>query len=84
MKRKASELKLDKPVIIGEFSTDCSESKNATTNFKWGYESGYSGILSWQYNEGGFCSDKQPAQDEGMKAIRDMTSNGVVKVMING
>jgi hypothetical protein len=43
MKRKASELKLDKPVIIGEFSTECSESKNATKNFEFAYQSGYSG-----------------------------------------
>jgi hypothetical protein len=43
MKRKASELKLDKPVIIGEFSTECSETKNATKNFEFAYQSGYSG-----------------------------------------
>jgi len=82
MKKDASALSLDKPIVIGEFSTDCSESKDAATNFKHAYNGGYAGVLSWQYNEGGDCSDKQAAQDQGMTAIKDMTTNGKIRVTI--
>jgi hypothetical protein len=47
MKKNAADYELDKPLIIGEFSTDCSESKNAITNYKHGYNGGYSGIFAW-------------------------------------
>lgn len=83
MKVNASALALDKAILIGEFSTDCSESKSATDNFKHAYNGGYAGILSWQYNEGGDCSDKQTAQNQGMTAIKDMTTNGKIRVTIS-
>jgi hypothetical protein len=46
MKKSAAHYKFDKPLTIGEFSTDCSESKNAATNYKHGYNGGYSGIFA--------------------------------------
>jgi hypothetical protein len=46
MKKNAKNYKLDKLLIIGEFSADCSESKNASTNYKHGYNGGYSGIFA--------------------------------------
>jgi len=82
MKKMADFYKLDKPVIIGEFSTDCSESKNAAQNYKHAYDGGFAGVLAWQYNEGGDCSDKQTSMDQGMSAIKDMTTNGKIKIKI--
>jgi hypothetical protein len=77
MKKSVADLKLDKPVIIGEFAVKCSESKNATQCYNFAFNSGYSGLLSWGYDGNGDCSDGSIA-DEGMKAIRDK-----VKVKIN-
>jgi mannan endo-1,4-beta-mannosidase len=82
MKKSSSVYNLDKPLIIGEFSTDCSESKNAVTNYKHAYDGGFAGVLAWQYNEGGDCSDKQAAMDQGMASIKDMTTNGKIKITI--
>jgi mannan endo-1,4-beta-mannosidase len=82
MKKNAADLNLDKAVIIGEFSTDCSESKDAATNWKHAYNGGYAGVLSWQYNEGGDCSDKQASQNTGMAAITSLTTNGKIRVTI--
>jgi len=82
MKKDASAENLDKPVVIGEFSTDCSESKDAAANYKHAYNGGYAGVLAWQYNEGGDCSDKQAAQNAGMTAIKDLTTNGKIRVTI--
>jgi hypothetical protein len=35
-----------------------------------------------QYNEGGGCADKQAVANEGMNAIKDMTTNGNIKIKI--
>jgi len=81
-KAKESAYGLNKPLIVGEFSTACSESNNAATNYKLLYDSGYAGALSWQYNEGGDCTEHHQQSHDGMKAIMTMTNNGVVKVTI--
>lgn len=52
-----SEYDLDKPLIIGEFSQDCSENDDITEHFNYAYYHGYAGVWSWQANEGGHCSD---------------------------
>jgi len=82
-KKASSAYKSTKPLIVGEFSTDCSESKNAAQNYKQLYDSGYAGALDWQYNEGGGCADKQSVSNEGMNTIKDMTTNGKIRVKIN-
>ena len=81
-KKHNSDYKSDKPIIVGEFATSCSESKNAANNYKYIYESGYEGALSWQYNEGGDCADKRGQADEGMAAIKDMSSNGKIRIKL--
>ena len=78
-KHKASDYYLDKPVIVGEFSTSCSESKDAVDNYNYVYKSGYNGAMSWQYNEGGECSDHKDAINKGMNAIKDLDSNGKIR-----
>ncbi len=46
-KKVSSAYKSHKPIIVGEFSTDCSESKNSAQNYKLLYNTGYAGALSW-------------------------------------
>jgi len=57
--------------MIGEFGISSSELKNASFYYNYAYNSGYSGILDWGYNdkcnEG--CDDH--LADEGMRTIRD-------------
>jgi hypothetical protein len=50
MKIPAANYKLNKPIIIGEMSIRCSESKNLHQCSSHGYDSGYAGILSWGYD----------------------------------
>src|SRR5687767_9037413 len=66
---KNADYKSTKPLVLGEFATSCSESKDAVKNYQYIYDSGYSGALAWQYNEGGDCSDKRTDMDKGMAAI---------------
>ncbi len=47
MKKNAADYKLNKPLIIGEFSTDCSESKSGPTNYEHAYNGGFAGVLAW-------------------------------------
>ncbi len=42
--KNAVDYKLDKPVLIGEFSTHCSDSGNATNNYQHAYNGGYAGV----------------------------------------
>jgi len=79
-KHRASDYNLDKPIIVGEFATSCSESKDSVNNYKYLYDNGYHGALSWQYNEGGDCADHKDVTDRGMNAIKDMTSNGKIRI----
>jgi len=61
----------DKPFIIGEFAESCSQGEGIAGLFDWGYVKGYNGVLVWQFNEGGECSDSRAVQLEGMRALRD-------------
>ena len=47
MKKNAADYQLDKPLIIGEFSSDCSESKSGPTNYEHAYKGGFAGVLAW-------------------------------------
>ena len=79
-KHKASDYKLDKPIVVGEFATSCSESNSSVHNYKYLYDSGYNGALSWQYNEGGGCADRKEVINKGMNGIKDLNSNGKIKI----
>lgn len=46
------------------------------------YNNNYSGVWSWQYNEGGGCSDSRVDQNEGMSYIKGFTHNGYIPVTI--
>ena len=81
-KHAAQDFQLNKPLIIGEFSADCAMNEGIEYLFNFAYNNSYNGALSWQYNEGGHCSDTQAVQDRGMQAVRFRTDNGVIDVEI--
>jgi len=71
-RRQAADFQLDKPLVIGEFSSVCA--MNEGINALWGYafDNGYDGVWSWQYNlDNGHCQDSQAAQNQGMNFIRN-------------
>jgi mannan endo-1,4-beta-mannosidase len=78
----AADYNLDKPLIIGEFASVCAENEGIERLFEHAYSNGFGGVLSWQYNAGGECSDDRDTQKRGMTHIRYMTSNGVIGVEI--
>jgi hypothetical protein len=81
MKKTAAAFKLNKPLIIGEFSVKCSESKNAVELYSHAYNGGYSGALSWAYDGNGQCSDGAEA-NPGMKHLEHQTKSGVIRIKI--
>nr|ADU33333.1 glycoside hydrolase family protein 5 [Gastrophysa viridula] len=81
-KNAAAAFKSDKPIVVGEFATCCSELQDSAKNYQYLYNSGFSGALSWQYNEGGNCADPKSVIDQGMSAIKDYTYNGNVHVTL--
>lgn len=71
-RRQADDYQLDKPLVIGEFSSVCAE--NEGINYLWNsaFDRGYDGVWSWQYNlDDGHCQDTQAAQNQGMNSIRN-------------
>jgi hypothetical protein len=79
----ANNFQLNKPLVIGEFSSACSENEGVDALWNHSYNNGYAGTWSWQYNAGGHCSDNQAQQRQGMTRIRHYTHNGRIAVNIN-
>ncbi|CAG7726076.1 unnamed protein product [Allacma fusca] len=76
----ASQYGLDKPLIIGEFASVCSQGESIEALFDHAYNRGYRGALSWQFNAGGECSDNRETQDRGFNHIRNYNHNGLVAI----
>ncbi|CAG2171133.1 unnamed protein product, partial [Oppiella nova] len=81
-KHTNADYKSPKALVVGEFATVCSESLNASKNYRQLYDAKYAGALSWQYNEGGDCADKRSVDDIGMTAIKDLTENGKIVIKL--
>ncbi|KAI9559836.1 endo-beta-1 [Daphnia sinensis] len=69
---------LDKPLVVGEFASVCSERNDIGDMFQYVYDNGYQGAWSWHYLEQGECTDSQEAQNFGMIRIKDQNGNGAV------
>lgn len=69
-KESAANYQLNKPLVIGEFSKNCSEGETVEQLWNHAYDQGYSGIWSWQYNyDNGNCQDSRADQDLGMQIL---------------
>ncbi|XP_046463076.1 mannan endo-1,4-beta-mannosidase-like [Daphnia pulex] len=77
-KVSASSYGLNKPLVIGEFASVCSQNSDIGNMFQYVYDNGYQGAWSWHYLEQGDCTDSQEAQNIGMTRIKDQTANGAV------
>jgi len=77
----ASQYQLERPVVIGEFSSVCSENMGIERIWTHAYDSGFGGAWSWMYNlDNVTCQDTQADQNEGMGFLRDLPG---VPVIIN-
>ena len=81
-RHNANDYNLDKPLIIGEFASVCAQGEGIEGLFAYAYNNAYSGVLSWQFNAGGECTDDRETQKRGMNHIRNMNSNGIIGVEI--
>nr|B4XC07.1 RecName: Full=Mannan endo-1,4-beta-mannosidase; AltName: Full=Beta-mannanase; AltName: Full=CaMan; AltName: Full=Endo-beta-1,4-D-mannanase; Flags: Precursor [Cryptopygus antarcticus]ABV68808.1 beta-1,4-mannanase precursor [Cryptopygus antarcticus] len=78
----------DKPLLIGEFASVCSQNEGIQNLYKYAYNNGYNGALTWQFNSGGDCSDTYSNQMYGMQALKGQNDQsggkgGMVSVNIN-
>ncbi|XP_054161757.1 mannan endo-1,4-beta-mannosidase-like [Oppia nitens] len=84
IKRTAQQYGLEKPLIVGEFSTKRSCVSDSAQVYKHYYFSGYNGALAWQYNDHHDNDrDSRDVINHGMEAIRHETSNGVIDIKID-
>lgn len=75
----ASDYQLDKPLVIGEFSSVCAANEGIDALWGYAFDNGYNGVWSWQYNlDDGHCQDSQAAQNQGMNFIRNRPGVPVV------
>lgn len=97
MSNKKSSYQLDKPLIIGEFSSVCSARNSPEQMYKHFYEvtvtlkikskslqNDYDGAFGWHlYDEGkGHCSDGKTKTLKGIKSIKGRTDHGQITVNI--
>lgn len=78
----ASNYGLNKPLVIGEFSSSCSGGMTIQQMYNYAYSNRYQGAWGWQY-AGGYCSDSRATQDLGMQQLKGKnTTSGLVNFPI--
>lgn len=82
--KSAADLKLDKPVMIGEIPAKCSPLRDSAAQcYELAYNNGYAGVLGWRYdNDGDAEAGHVSYSEEGMMAIKNFTKNGSIQVKI--
>ena len=79
--------KLDKPVIIGEFSQKKGGFMTSEEQFLWAYEHGYNGAWSWCANDNDDASDDIATQMRGISTLKnknDQSKGGRININIRG
>jgi len=78
----AADYLLHKPLVIGEFSFACAGGETLEQLWNRGFDLGYDGLWSWQYNnDNSGCMDTRAQQNQGMQTIR---SRPGVPLVIHG
>ncbi|XP_041369875.1 mannan endo-1,4-beta-mannosidase-like [Gigantopelta aegis] len=83
---ESSMYNLDKPVIIGEFSSKRGGGMTSPTQFLWGYYHGYSGTWSWCALDNDSASDNITVQERGMHSLdglNNQSAGGRVNFIVN-
>ena len=82
MMNTPSDYNLDKPLVIGEFSSSCSGENTIEEMYGYLYENKYDGAWAWQlYDDGeGHCSDGKENILNGIAAIQNRTDHGKINI----
>ena len=82
MMNTPSDYNLDKPLVIGEFSSSCSGGNAIEDMYGYFYENKYDGAWVWQlYDDGeGHCSDGKENALSGIAAIKNRTDHGKIGI----
>ncbi|XP_045196000.2 mannan endo-1,4-beta-mannosidase-like [Mercenaria mercenaria] len=67
----ASVYKLDKPIIIGEFSQKKGGFLTSPEQFTWAYNHGYNGAWSWSAIDSDDAADTLAVQETGLRSLKD-------------
>ncbi|XP_050714959.1 mannan endo-1,4-beta-mannosidase-like [Eriocheir sinensis] len=78
----AEDYLLDKPLVLGSFSSVCSENNTLGELFTYAYEHGYSGGWSWQYSADDDCSDTPETQQQYLSVLEGRTDHGTVDIVV--
>ncbi|XP_018022370.1 mannan endo-1,4-beta-mannosidase [Hyalella azteca] len=76
----ASDYKLDRPIVIGEFASVCSLNTPLSDLHNYAYSHGYAGTWTWHWTATGGCSDTRQVQADGLATLADRTDNGLVNI----
>ncbi|KAF2355525.1 Glycoside hydrolase family 5 [Trinorchestia longiramus] len=77
---QASDYGLDRPIVIGEFSSDCSLKTPLSELHEYAYSNGYAGTWTWHWTGTGDCSDSRETQAAGLATLAGRTDHGVVDI----
>ncbi|XP_045603003.1 mannan endo-1,4-beta-mannosidase [Procambarus clarkii] len=77
-----SDYNLDKPILIGEFSSACSAGTPLEDLLDYAYTEGYTGTWTWHYAATGDCSETREHQLEGLQYMSDRTDHGVIDFIV--
>ncbi|ESO83347.1 hypothetical protein LOTGIDRAFT_204833 [Lottia gigantea] len=80
-KHSASEYKLDKPLVIGEFSAKASEGMSSTQMYHYSYNHGYQGAWIWSATDK-TAGTSWSEEKKGVSSIRHESKNGVTAINV--
>ncbi|XP_064617065.1 mannan endo-1,4-beta-mannosidase-like [Liolophura sinensis] len=85
--KNADDYKLDKPIVIAEFSEYCGGGMTINQQYQYAYNHGWSGAWSWHARgPKGSCSDDLITQEDGIRSVRnynDQSKGGLVKLNLH-
>ena len=86
MRNGKSSFTVDKPLIMGEFSSACSADNSIDEMYEHFYENDFDGALGWQLlDEGeGHCSDGRTVTASGIVHIGSRSDHGQIAVDLQG
>jgi len=81
MNKKASDYGLDKPLVIGEFASVCSQKHTPQQMYKHFYEKDYDGAWAWEmHDDHSHCTDGKDKIFAGTLSIDGRTDHGKIKI----
>ena len=81
---RAADYNLDKPLVVGEFASVCSEGQSSGDLYLQFYEGNYSGAWIWALRDKGRdysgCADGYQVGQDGMATIAGRSDHGHISI----